>query len=359
MEIFTILYIIIMETLTKFNSYYFIQITIEGLLDGVVKLYLKAKSINNNKISINKVLIGCLSELKVINDGNIESDFMRIINGFNITKTTYIFLLSSIIIDISSGISNNPQFKKIISDQIKNINIIDFIRKCYTFISNILIKDCSILINVTEDTPMKIYFIIHLHNLIKKSIFNAIYDSIGINNIITIGNSFPNIENDQTIKHLSFIEKQNAKILQVLTIHNNKIGILYNELNKLKDFVETHLCDEEIEPETPKVEQPTQPTQPTQTTQTQPTQSQIPTEIIQTPIKKVKEQQQSQPKQPTPQIQYTQQPQMQISPIKKSKEEHSSIKINYPIQNTKIPIKIKEIQKETPDTKIDDFLNSL
>lgn len=226
-----------MNTSTRFNSQYFMYITSNGLTTGLISIYNRAillKHKYNNNLPIDTIIERCLIDLKNLSTDDIDSEVKRILNDNKITSQTYSFLLKSILQDISESISNNIKFKKIVNSCIKNITLNNFIHLCYIKLAKQIIQSNSydiikelnsnghekILENQKNTTVNSSYVTSYqLDKLINKSINVSLYEILNIDNLITIGKGYSNMNSDSYIllaKKIETIEQQNYKLIQLI-----------------------------------------------------------------------------------------------------------------------------------------------
>ena len=216
----------IFDSKIKFNSQYFIFITSDGLASGLNLILRKVKEIKqkHNDVPLENIMYSCLKDIQNLCNEDFNSEVQRILKENKISNETYYFLLSNILYEIASDLSDNDDYRSMILSTIEQINISNFIRLCYNKIAKQIIttKNYEFILNI-NDKGYKNFYLTYVNQIINKAIYASLYEIINFDQLLNISKQY-----------------KDNNIHKMVLIHDNVLEIkksLDEELNNIKTFI--------------------------------------------------------------------------------------------------------------------------
>ena len=193
---------------------FFHSITIQGLLTGIKSIFSSSEVLNNklnkqyNASNFNYEVIvkKCLTDVPSLHNTSYSLEVSRISKENNINEKIYASLFKQILINICND--NNI-----------NVDVVDFIKKCYINISNNILSN-NLIHSIIENNSSSNNLLI---NIIDACYYKSLYSFIDINKLLS---TKPKTNDTQIIKIQESINKLTIQINSVYELVNN----IYNNI---------------------------------------------------------------------------------------------------------------------------------
>lgn len=193
---------------------FFHSITIQGLLTGIKSIFISSEVLNNklnkqhNASNFNYEIIvkKCLTDVPSLHNTSYSLEVSRISKENNINEKIYASLFKQILINICND--NNI-----------NVDVVDFIKKCYINISNNILSN-NLIHSIIENNSASNSLLI---SIIDACYYKSLYSFIDINKLLS---TKPKTNDTQIIKIQESINKLTAQINSVYELTNN----IYNNI---------------------------------------------------------------------------------------------------------------------------------
>ena len=193
---------------------FFHSITIQGLLTGIKSIFSSSEVLNNklnkqyNASNFNYEVIvkKCLTDVPSLHNTSYSLEVSRISKENNINEKIYASLFKQILINICND--NNI-----------NVDVVDFIKKCYINISNNILSN-NLIHSIIENNSSSNNLLI---NIIDACYYKSLYSFIDINKLLS---TKPKTNDTQIIKIQESINKLTIQINSMYELVNN----IYNNI---------------------------------------------------------------------------------------------------------------------------------